>query len=262
MGQDKLVSMIKSKNLDTFPRSVMLVGPEGSGKHTLCTLIGKQLSLPVENISDKLNIDTIEEIYTRVEPFVFLIDTKKITVKEQNAILKFIEEPLKNSFIVILAENKNRLLETIINRCQIWTLERYSDDILRQFLEGAVNSDLVLDIARTPGQVKKYSGVDLIDYINLAQKIVEKIDVASLPNTLTIVEKLSYKDEKDKLDCSILFSVLLRECREAVIKNEKPYACIMYELTDSFMNDLLIGNIDKKTLFENYLIRVWTAVRE
>ena len=61
--------------------------------------------------------------------------------------LKFIEEPLKNSYIIILAESTNQLLPTIYNRCQVMTFAPYSIDELRNFTQ----DELVLSVARTPG---------------------------------------------------------------------------------------------------------------
>lgn len=263
IGQDKILNAIRGFNLDTFPRSVMLVGPEGAGKHSLSCFIARHLGLTLEDISDKLTLETLDDIATRVEPSVYLINTTKITIKEQNTILKFVEEPLKNAYILILTESKNRLLDTVINRCLVWTLNNYSKSSLKLFLnESSQDNDLVLEIANTPGQVIKYQNVQFKDYVELARKIIECIDVASVPNTLTLVDKLQYKDEKDKLNADIFFSVLLHESWQAVKSCTKPYVNTLYTLTDQFKNDLLIANIDKKTLFENYLMKLWSEVRQ
>ena len=262
IGQDKILDSIRELNLDTFPRSVMLVGPEGSGKHSISCFIARHLGLTLEDISDKLTLETIEDITTRVEPSVYLIDTKNITVKEQNTILKFVEEPLKNAYIIIITESKNRLLDTVLNRCLIWTLANYSKSTLEMFLNNVTqDSELILEIANTPGQVIKYRDAQLKEYVELAKKIINFIDVASVPNTLTLVDKLQYKEEKDKLNADIFFSVLLHESWQAVKDCTKLYADRLYIITDQLKNDLLIANIDKKTLFENYLIRLWSEVR-
>ena len=262
VGQEKLVSMIEEHTLDTFPRSVMLVGPSGSGKHSLCSFISTKLNLKIENITENLTLEMIEEISVRVEPRIYVIETSKITVKEENTILKFLEEPLKNAYIVLLCESKNRLLDTIINRCQVWTLEAYSKETLTQFVsDGNEERDLILELAHTPGEVKKYNSIKLSDYVLLASKLVNMIDIASVPNTLTLVDKLCYKNEKDKLDADIFFNVLLHQAYLLAITDDKPYGSICYDLTDKLVNESLVANIDKKNLFERYLIMLWRAVR-
>lgn len=42
-----------------------------------------------------------------------------LTLPAQNALLKTIEEPPNNSFIILTTANQNRLLPTVVSRCQI-----------------------------------------------------------------------------------------------------------------------------------------------
>lgn len=261
VGQDKIINLINELNLDTFPRSLLLLGQEGSGRHSLCSIISERLKLPIEDITEFLTLDKINEIYMKPEPFIYIIDTRKISVKEQNTILKFIEEPLKNAFILMLSDNKHRLLETIQNRCQVWQLETYTSDILEQFItQSSANKELILDIATTPGQVKKLQSVDISAHLDLAQKIVDCIKVASLPNTLTIADKINYKDEPDKLNFEIFLKLLAYATFNGCVNNKYDYCSDMYIMTKNLLNDATIANIDKKRLLENYLTRLWLRV--
>ena len=47
--------------------------------------------------------------------------------KEGNRLLKMIEEPTDNTFIILIAENQERILNTIISRCQITKVSPVSD---------------------------------------------------------------------------------------------------------------------------------------
>ena len=48
---------------------------------------------------------------------------KGATIEAQNSMLKILEEPPKNTLIIILAENSNQFLPTITSRCKIIELE-------------------------------------------------------------------------------------------------------------------------------------------
>ena len=48
---------------------------------------------------------------------------KDATIEAQNSMLKILEEPPKNTLIIILAENSNQFLPTITSRCKIIELE-------------------------------------------------------------------------------------------------------------------------------------------
>ena len=131
IGQDKLLNYIDSKRRDTFPRSLILLGESGCGKSTVINYISDKLNLPLIDITDNINIDFITSLYEKPEPYIYTIKASNITIKEQNALLKFIEEPLKNSYVIIEVENLNQILATVYNRCQVLKFVPYSKKILQ-----------------------------------------------------------------------------------------------------------------------------------
>jgi len=48
-----------------------------------------------------------------------IINGERMTVEAQNSILKILEEPGKNNYIIITAQNPYLLLSTILSRCQL-----------------------------------------------------------------------------------------------------------------------------------------------
>ena len=60
IGQHKLVEFINKLTLDSCPRSMILNGEFGSGKHTLCELLKNHLGLELRDISDQINADLLE----------------------------------------------------------------------------------------------------------------------------------------------------------------------------------------------------------
>lgn len=63
IGQEKICTKIDNLTLDQFPRSLMLVGAGGGGKHLICKYIAEKFSLTAVDITDTLNLETIEELY-------------------------------------------------------------------------------------------------------------------------------------------------------------------------------------------------------
>lgn len=252
IGQEKICSLIDNTSLDDFPRSLMLVGARGGGKHLLCNYIASRFNLTVIDLTDTLDLETIEEIYNRVEPYLYLIRINEISVKEENLILKFLEEPLKNSFIVLIAETDMGILQTIINRCQIWYLQNYKREYLKTFLK--TDNELVLEIAQTPGQVMELSECPFSEFIELADKIIDKISVASISNTLTLSNKLGFKQETNKLDGKLFVDILIFRLKERLklVSDMRYYHA--YNLTSSLRKNLGIRNLDYCALFEKYLI--------
>ncbi len=262
IGQDYIINYIKSKKRDTFPRSLVLLGEYGCGKKTVVSLIAQHLKLQSVDITKELNFEFITSLYQKPEPYLYVIDGSKITIKEQNVILKFVEEPLKNAFIVILAESSNQLLKTVYNRCQVLTFVPYLRETLQQF----TSDELVLKIARTPGQVTELSSNDLKGMVELAEKIVTKIGVANLPNVLTISEKLAYKDEKDKFPVNIFSKVLVYAIKDEIIRSDSNSPSgsklfNLYKLILEWDRKRRAPTISQKFLFENYLVKFHEAMR-
>ena len=259
IGQEKICNLVDNSTIDTFPQTLMLVGNEGSGKHLICNYIAKKFNLTILDITDTLDQETIELIYDRVEPYIYTININSISVKEENAILKFLEEPLRNSYIILLAETELGILQTIINRCQIWYLQNYKKEFLQTFITN--DNQYVLEIAETPGQVIKLCDCKLEDMISLADKIIDKIDIAGIANTLTISKNISFKDESDKFDLKLFVNILLsRITKKYQTCSDNRYASA-YLLTNELSKNLRSKNLDHRCLFEKYLIDLRNIMR-
>lgn len=263
LGQESIVTKIQGYTLSTFPQTVLLVGKQGSGKHTLCNLIATQFNLMLEDISDQLTLEKIEEIEQRVSPYLYIIDSNKITSKEENVILKFLEEPLKNSFIILLCEEKGLLLETVVNRCQVWTLREYTKEQLRTFLIIDKEEELILSLSDTPGDIIKIQEMvdSLPQMFELTSKIVDKLNIASFPNALSIVDKLAFNHEKDKLDYLVFLKVLMYTIRYQYATNRNQLCLKMFNSTRQLLTDVLNKQFNAKLLVEHYIVSMWMLAR-
>jgi hypothetical protein len=259
VGQEKICNMVRNSTLDTFPRTLMLVGEEGSGKHLICDYICSHLNLICVDITEKLSLETIDDIYQKVEPFVYTIKINEVSVKEENLILKFLEEPLKNSFIILIADTEIGVLPTILNRCRIWHLQHYKKDTLKSFM--TTDDMRILDIARTPGMVLKLCSYPFGDMIDLANKILDNIHRAAVPNTLTLSKYIAFKDEKDKYDVDIFMSIMLSAISKRWAEVNDDRLVSAYTTTSDLCRSLRITGVDKKALFDRYLIDLSYVMR-
>lgn len=255
-GQERICNKIDSLTMDTFPRTLLLLGEYGSGRHSIVKYIADRFKCEVEDISSKLTLEYIDTINQRVTPMIYVIDSKELTIKNENVILKFLEEPLKNAFIVVLSETKYNIIPTILNRCQVWELATYGQDFLKSFItDVTVDYDTLLKVANTPGKVIEYQTYPIKEMIELSHKIFSNIGRANFANVLTLSRFIAFKNEKDKFDFNLFLDVLLLVSKEMCDQNFKDCTQI-YFLTNNLNNNKHIFNIDKKALFENYLIEL------
>lgn len=195
-----------------LPHSFGLIGEEGSGKHTLLADINSRyFDCDYLDISDSQ--DELDQLYTLPQKRLYVLDFQRITQAEQNRILKLLEEPYDNVYVCVLARNISNLIPTVRNRLVIYTLDSYSLEELRGFAEKegiSIENEYLCNIVMTPGDVLRVRSVnaDLKAIDELAQKVVNSIGRASYPNTLSILDKINFKDEYDKLDFSFFLKFL------------------------------------------------------
>lgn len=255
IGQDKLLANIDRLSIENFPRTLLLVGEVGSGKHLFCSYIQNKLSFPLIDISTSLSLETIEQAMLRVEPVIYLIDTQNISIKEENIMLKFLEEPLKNTYIILLCTSTNLLLPTVVNRCRVWRLAPYSKDTLKTFLNSS--NELILDIANTPGKVNQLQSYDLTQLLTLVNKLIDVIKTNGVANTLTLSNKITFTaTDNDKYDFDVFIDTLLYVLKTRVFDQNDSRLIEYYKLTNKLSNDRFIPHINKKLLFEHYLLEM------
>lgn len=256
IGQVSLLKKLDRFNLDNFPHTVLLNGEPGCGKHLYCSLISEKLNIELVDITKSISLDLITDIILSNSIGIYLIDTDLITEKTENVILKFIEEPLKNCYIILLSSNKDSLLPTIRNRCRIIDFEPYTKTELSSFKATEVD-DIILDICKTPGQVISLSNSDnLTKSFDLAKKLVDKFSVASYGNILNISNSISFKKEEDKLDYDCFCSCLIYIITQKILEDPDNKYIGLYNLTDELIKNNKIPNLNKQYLFEKYLFDI------
>lgn len=265
VGQKKLLEKINSYNIDNFPRSVLLLGEQGCGKHTLLTHISTDiLKLSCIDITKEISAEYIDKIYLDPNPRIYSIDLSQITEKEQNVLLKFVEEPLMNSFVILLAESRVNVLNTILNRCVIFEFEQYTKDELRQFLGSLDNQELVLDIVRTPGKLVDGDfgiGYNIGKIYDTCVAIATRLNSASYANTLTIVGKINYKEDYSKYDINLFFDTLVYVLFKTYLSNGNDKLYQMYLFTVENRKKLIDKRLNKELFMTNFISNLWRLSR-
>ena len=253
IGQDKILNKINEITFDTMPHSLMLIGPSGSGKHSICQIICDKLSLQLVDISDLINHDTVVELNQIQTPHMYLINGDIITLREESVILKLLEEPNALTFLVIYCTSKNKMLNTIINRCVTWELNPYSEIQLQTMFPGL--NPVLYKITKTPGKLLEWQHEPLDNIIQLCENIINKISVAGIANTLTIPLKLNLSGNGG-YDVELFLYVLIYQIKQKICIDSNKQWYTMYILTNELLNNIYIPHIDLTKLFENYLCKL------
>lgn len=100
----------------------------------------------VEVDGSSIKDEAIEELQSRIKkkPYesnrniVIIKDADTMTLRAQNRLLKTLEEPNPGTVMILLSENTENLVQTILSRCVIFKLNSFGTPEYKNVLEGAI----------------------------------------------------------------------------------------------------------------------------
>lgn len=261
-GQEKL-SKALLKRLDELPKSILLVGPKGCGKHSIVNVLAAMNVIDVVDITESLNLESITDIMLSPHKRIYTIDTSKITEKEQNVILKFLEEPPANATIVLLAESTASLLDTIVNRCIKYAFEAYDKETLCSFIDDDSTKESLLSICETPGQIIDMHSKNINELRDICSKAITSMHKASYQNALSLSDKINFKDEYDKFEMWMFFKMIKDVAVKMSIEcgSDMRHCIDVYNTTREYERMAVDSRLNKSQLFDNYITRLWKDAR-
>ena len=120
--------------------SFIIIANNKSGKDIANTIAPYKIVESIDNLfvdieekksskekKDKIGIDAVRDIkrflqnkpYENTHKIIFIQNAHLLTTQAQNSLLKTLEEPPDNSLIFLITTNIDKLLPTVISRCQI-----------------------------------------------------------------------------------------------------------------------------------------------
>ncbi|MGE5632147.1 MAG: DNA polymerase III subunit delta' [Caulobacteraceae bacterium] len=172
IGQNIIVeSLTNAVKNNMVANGYIFSGPEGCGKKLMASVFAMALNcsskdgeIPCNHCSSCLrvisgnhpNVDIVKptgqtikikqirQIISDVakKPFesgykiVILESAEKMTNDAQDAFLKTLEEPPQNTVFVLLSENYNLILPTIVSRCQVYQFNPVPVEAMKKYLQG------------------------------------------------------------------------------------------------------------------------------
>ena len=258
IGQTKLLSKINA--MEYLPKTLMFLGPTGCGKHTIARYIAEEFKLDFVEIEESVSAQDLEDYTHKTIDTLYLINLNKFTEKQQNQFLKFIEEPSKSVYIILIANSEAGILNTILNRSIKYHLEPYTKGQIEQITNTKVN-DLAFKIFRTPGKLLNLTEQSFNDVMGLANTVVRSINKAAYPNALVVSTKINYKDLYNKIDFDLFFDAVEYLALEDYVNNKTEQSLTVFKTTNQFKQYATQQNLIKEILMINYLTTLWEAVQ-
>ena len=202
----------------------------------------------VENLMHDFSMTSLEK-----GPQIYIIkDADKMNSSAANALLKFLEEPAKDHYAILLTNNHKRLLDTIVSRTQYIHFKPVPKTfIVDQLTNMGVDKDaayVISHITADFGEAKKFiEEGKLVLFINLAKKIVAAPYKKRDQYVEYYLNKQLLDQEKDKSWHWIFFDILILIHQELFKKaNNEPV-----KYFNSILNNIKEEQINKQKVLDD-----------
>lgn len=228
IGHSSLIESLKKRcSNGNLSHAQLISGDNGIGKSILAELLGKLILngdldreyvdiIHYKTSKASFGVDDVRDIIDEVnkKPFegdkkvIIIHEGNKLTIQAQNALLKTIEEPPLEVYIIILCESLELILDTIKSRCEIYKLAPLTKEELNNYinLKGYDYSEeekasAIAFSEGIPGRIDRYFNDN--DLKELRDKIVDLLLALTNNQVEVILEKeeelSSYKQNKEEV---------------------------------------------------------------
>ena len=138
--------------------------------------------------------------------FYIIHDAEKLNVAAANSLLKFLEEPSDGIIAILLTNNINLMLKTIVSRCQILTFSKNKvEDYIKfnQITSNITLHKLFFTIWKNKDELNEY-------HRNFVKKVIEFINYYEKNKLKTIVyENRFFEEFNDKIELNKFFECVI-----------------------------------------------------
>ena len=270
IGQKDLIRQFEKFDIETLPKSVLIVGAIGSGRKTFVNTLANRLNVQLIEIGQ--SADAVRELSDlcskQIDATIYLIaNVEQMSSAAQNALLKILEEPPNNSHFILTAVQENMVLSTIHSRCMTFQMSPYSQDELMQYLaekypEKCLDKtvkDAIRDICSCPGDIDLLLSQDVKAFLDYVQLTFDNIAVVSGSNSFKIGGKVNLADDDSKYDLRLFWRAFTALCLKHT-DNDDIAITRQYikgaSITVKYYNDLQVKGINKAMSFDSWILDI------
>ena len=273
VGQEHITKTLKNSITDKkIPSAILFCGPRGVGKTSCARIFAREINdfNSTDDLSfnifelDAASNNKVEDIRdlidkVRIPPQsgkykVYIIDEVHMLSKSaENAFLKTLEEPPPYIVFILATTEKNKILPTILSRCQIYDFNRISENKIFENLKLICNKEEVTFEDEALNIIAKKSDGSLRDSLTILDRVVsftnKKISLRETSAILNVLDDETFIEIVDNTINGYLVKVItiFNELSDKGF-DEKEF---MIGLANHFRNLLIVKSSSSENLISN-----------
>lgn len=267
IGQTKILEMAKRLiDENKFPKFCLIQGARSWGKKQLVTEIAKLMSIDLVTFENKVDDlrECIRLAYEQTSPILYVLtDGDTMSTAAKNSILKLVEDPPKNAYIVMLVENVETILPTIRSRAYSFQMDSYTQDEIRLYLTTKDNAftqeelEKIICVCNCPGEVNLLMSSENAEILDLVDKLLDNIGKVTLSNLLKLSKKFKINDTSEGIDINLFLNCVQYHLFTRYTKTrDKKYYKAYVEVVSS-RKALRTNTTNKLYTLDNLLTEMW-----
>jgi DNA polymerase III subunit gamma/tau len=185
VGQEHIVSVLsQSIANDTFSHAYLFTGSRGTGKTSVARIFARALGTNPEDIieidaASNRQVADVDELRRGVNvlPFssrfkVYIIDeVHMLTAHAWNALLKTLEEPPAHVMFILATTELDKVPDTILSRCQIFSFRKPTEKVLAQTVQNIADKERFTIDAESAALIAFLGDGSFRDTYSILQKV-------------------------------------------------------------------------------------------
>jgi DNA polymerase III gamma/tau subunit len=209
----------------------------------------KELKISVEQIREVIKSFNLSA--DKNNKVLIIRKAEMMSNEAQNALLKTLEEPPKNSFLVLITSELNKLLSTISSRAFKISFNLLAENELKVLTE---NSELINKAMGRPKLLEKIiANSETNKLIDEAVEQLNSLAKSSFQDRIDLAEKLS-KQERSEL--YFFLQVWVWRIRQAAHKRQEYKLLKVAERVENTYSDLRSSNVNVRLILEDLFFRI------
>jgi DNA polymerase-3 subunit gamma/tau len=273
IGQEHITKTLKNSIADQkIPSAILFCGPRGVGKTSCARIFAREINKFTLNDDISFNIfeldaasnNKVEDIRdlidkVRIPPQsgnykVYIIDEVHMLSKSaENAFLKTLEEPPPYIVFILATTEKNKILPTILSRCQIYDFNRVNEnEITNNLQQICENENVEYDIEALKIISGKSDG-SIRDSLTILDRLIsftnKNITIEETSKTLNVLDEETYINIVEKIiKGSIVEVIIIFNTITEKGFDEKEF---LVGLANHFRNLLIVKSSSSENLISN-----------